>query len=260
MRELGIVVILALLAVATAGAVLWYHGNLINAPTPDVVLEDGRAYGDSIIIGQGEANVFVEVDDQGRPESIGVTMTNNSIIGLPSQTPTAYVLEMPGGFEQTLPYTHAMVEWNPQGHEPPGVYDVPHFDFHFYMIPESVRLQIGIDDPGFEVYPDAAYLPNDYGPIPGGVPRMGAHWVDGNTPELNGVAFTETMIWGTYNGEVAFLEPMITMNFLLSAENFSTALKQPDLFPISERYYPTSYSISHENGGYRISLDGLTLR
>jgi hypothetical protein len=27
------------------------------------------------------------------------------------------------------------LNWNPHGHIPPGVYDLPHFDFHFYIEP-----------------------------------------------------------------------------------------------------------------------------
>ena len=36
------------------------------------------------------------------------------------------------------PYRFMMLDWNPQGHQPPGVYTVPHFDFHFYMVPDQL--------------------------------------------------------------------------------------------------------------------------
>src|SRR5690348_14444530 len=39
-------------------------------------------------------------------------------------------------------FTVLGLDWNPQGHPPPGIYDVPHFDFHFYYIPDSYRTTI----------------------------------------------------------------------------------------------------------------------
>jgi len=44
-----------------------------------------------------------------------------------------------------LPQQHASafkfveLDWNPGGHEPAGVYDTPHFDFHFYTIDVAQR-------------------------------------------------------------------------------------------------------------------------
>jgi len=37
----------------------------------------------------------------------------------------------------THQFTFMGFHFNPQGHPPPGIYDVPHFDFHFYMMEES---------------------------------------------------------------------------------------------------------------------------
>jgi hypothetical protein len=35
-----------------------------------------------------------------------------------------------------------VINWMPEGHPSPMVYTVPHFDFHFYMIPNAERLNI----------------------------------------------------------------------------------------------------------------------
>ncbi len=53
--------------------------------------------------------------------------------------------------------------------------------------------------------------------VGGGVPQMGAHWVDVTSPELNGSTFAQTFIYGSYDGQVNFYEPMITLDFLKNA-------------------------------------------
>jgi hypothetical protein len=34
------------------------------------------------------------------------------------------------------------LDWNPRGHIPDGVYTVPHFDVHFYLITREQREEI----------------------------------------------------------------------------------------------------------------------
>ncbi|NJW55404.1 hypothetical protein, partial [Salinimicrobium oceani] len=68
------------------------------------------------------------------------------------------------------------------------------------------------------IFPDAAYLPETYftaDPVEM-VPYMGVHWLDSSSPEIpfNQGNFTHTFIYGTYNSEVVFLEPMITVDYL----------------------------------------------
>ena len=41
-----------------------------------------------------------------------------------------------------IPFTHFVSNWNPQGHAPMGQFDVPHFDFHFYLISKQQRLAL----------------------------------------------------------------------------------------------------------------------
>ncbi len=57
-------------------------------------------------------------------------------------------------------YTHGYLDWNPQGHIPVGIYDKPHFDFHFYIISNEARMAIGANDNiQFATYPDPIYRP-----------------------------------------------------------------------------------------------------
>ena len=51
------------------------------------------------------------------------------------------------------------------------------------------------------------------------VPTMGAHWIDVTAPELNGQPFTETFIFGSFDGKMTFYEPMITKAFIEEKHN-----------------------------------------
>jgi hypothetical protein len=39
---------------------------------------------------------------------------------------------------------------------------------------------------------------------------MGVHWIDPASHEFHGHDFTATVLYGSYNGEMNFIEPMIT--------------------------------------------------
>ena len=91
--------------------------------------------------------------------------------------------------QNPTPYQFVELNWNPQGHEPPGIYDLPHFDFHFYTISLEKRNTIDPSDPLWAQkannVPAAEYIPTNY--IPAGppgvapaeiaVPRLGVHWM-----------------------------------------------------------------------------------
>ena len=90
---------------------------------------------------------------------------------------------------------------------------------------------------------------------------MGAHWIDGTAPELHGVTFTSTFIWGSYDGEFIFWEPMITRDYLLSHPDVEMQLKLPEAYK-KEGWYATKFKISYSErpGSYTIALTGLTYR
>ena len=85
---------------------------------------------------------------------------------------------------------------------------------------------------------------------------MGKHW--GNSSVAPGT-FTKTMTLGSYNGEVNFIEPMITRSALLSGAAFSLPYAQPDLFA-EHTYYPTRYNFFVENGKYYVTLSDFVLQ
>ena len=170
---------------------------------------------------------------------------------------------MPG--RNGTPYRFVGLDWNPAGHVPPGIYDQPHFDFHFYPIAEAERDAIVPSDPEFgakgERVPAAEYVPAGYRKLPGAVPLMGAHWVDPKSPELNGEPFTRTFLYGSWDGELTFAEPMITKAFLETKPDFQAPIAVPARYAAAGRY-PTEYRVYWSAGAkeYRVALAGLVQR
>lgn len=215
-------------------------------------------YGPSVSVGDGTARAWVMVDHAGKPTSTGINFSEQALSGLPDKM-EEYVLELPTEAKLTL-YKHFTFGWNPEGHEPPGTYDLPHFDIHFYMISNEERMKItGLAPPAMDPAPASKYIAANYVQTPGRVPMMGAHWVDVLSPEFNGSKFTKTFIYGTLNKEVIFHEPMITRAYLLTKPNEQIAIRQPAAYQKSG-YYPLKYSIKYKSSlkEYAVSLDDLT--
>jgi hypothetical protein len=229
-------------------------------------------YGTPVTLGDGEARVYV-VETDGAPNEVGVALSPSAFEGLPPdhgeggmQMPDGhstygYVVPMPA--DHGTPYQFVLLHWNPAGHVPPGVYDVPHFDFHFYTISDAERMAIVPSDPEFAEkgarYPEAVFLPGPYEPIEGDlVPLMGAHWADPASPELNGQDFTQTFIYGTWDGALIFGEPMVTRAFLLSKPSARTPIATPAQYR-TPGYYPSEYRVywEPERNEYRVALSGL---
>lgn len=209
-------------------------------------------------LGNGVMRAWVQVDKMGHPMAVGVNLSEKALMNLPAD-PASYVLELPKMKGQHF-YTHAYVDWNPQGHEPAHVYDVPHFDFHFYIISSEDRMQIPLDTSTtvFNTPPDPMYIPDHYMELPGLVPGMGAHWVDLLSPEFNGSPFTQTMIWGSYQGHFIFWEPMITIAFLKSHPDVTTPIRQPQAYEMPG-WYATDYMVKYSEhpNQYTVALVNL---
>lgn len=219
--------------------------------------------GESKEVGNGIAYSWVTLDAEGNPSAIGVNLTESALSCLPEGEVAEYILPLPEEASAT-PYNHIGLDWNPKGHEPQGIYDKPHFDVHFYMIGQEERNKITAtkeDMAKIEKKPSPEYIPEGYVPTPGGVPRMGAHWIDPSSPEFNGQPFEESLIYGFYNGEMVFVEPMVTVDYLKTKPELTKQLKLPECYPTSA-YYPTGYSIRYNETSkeYTVTLEGMTLR
>lgn len=235
------------------------YGSASNQrTTPDVL--DGHIrtfYGPAVPIGQGVARAWVSVNKQGVPVSLGVNLSEHAVMHQPVNH-TEYILRFPRT-ATAMPFDHVTLGWNPNGHFPPGVYDVPHFDVHFNLIDEETRMAIpGIPPPYMDPAPAAQYIPQAYVQTPGVEPQMGAHWIDVLSSEFQGGTFTNTLIIGTYDEQVIFWEPMVTLQYLMTKPNDVRAVRQPAAYQVSG-YYPTNYSVTYLDspGQFTISLDNL---
>ncbi|GAA4445847.1 DUF5602 domain-containing protein [Nibrella saemangeumensis] len=216
-------------------------------------------YGPAVPLGGGVARTFVSATKAGQLSEVGIAISEKVLIALLKDKGEMYmkVLQFPKQFN-IAPFQHVLMDWNPDGHEPEFLYGVPHFDFHFYMIPSQDREAIpGLPGDMMDPNPPAPqYLPAGYIQTPGRVPAMGTHWVDPTSPEFQQPGgFTRTMIYGSYNSEVIFIEPMITLDYLLNGAKGNFDIKQPAAFPQTGEY-PTQYSIRYDSQSkdYIISL------
>jgi hypothetical protein len=160
------------------------------------------------------------------------------------------------------PFNHLSLGWNATGHEPEPIYGRPHFDFHFYLsTPEEVANipHFEEDSVKFKNVPGAEYFPANYINPGGGVPQMGAHWVDITSSEFQGKPFTETFIYGSYDGKMTFFEPMITLEFLKTNSNYERAFPVASKFQV-DGYYPTKMRVVKHNGLTDVILDGFVSR
>ena len=213
--------------------------------------------GPQVNMGNGKVRSVLTLDEMDKPLSLTIEMSNAALTGLPTEE-TEFVLPLHLKAKEATPFDHIGVNWNPHGHEPNHVYDMPHFDFHFYKISLQERLAIapygGASVALFDNLPPTGYMPQTYIPTPGGVPQMGKHWIDVTSPEFNGQQFTKTFIYGSYNGHVIFMEPMVTLSLIESGINSQTDIKIPQFFGPINTYYPTVYRIEADASSHYVSL------
>ena len=251
-------------------------------------------------LGDGLAQVFAELDAEGAPRMIGVAFDQAMLERLPDM-PNTYSRcfdknangridahgECNGDYELRFalpedlvrrgvtPFRWVSVNWNPMGHPAPAppVWAVPHFDFHFYIMPEDAVGQIRpgpcselIDCDDFKrarIPVAARYVHADHIDVGAAVPDMGNHLIDSKSPELaaDGPAFTHTFIFGAYDGQVTFYEPMVTLAYFQSRPDTCVPIKQPQAWQ-TEGYYPTAYCIRHlpDDGRYTVSLEDFVRR
>ena len=198
-------------------------------------------------------------------------LTAGVIEGLDPEKMELVSIQFPDG-EDLTPFEWLGLDWMPSGHGPPEVYGVPHFDVHFYLDTEDEIGEIeGVnflpdesDDDPYEVPIAADQVPPDYFRTNYVVPAMGEHLFDALAPEWDGPgvpsdeAFTHSFVWGHYDGDLNFFEPMITTEYLgqLMGED-AAPIRTPERFPEADEY-PTQYVIRYHSGeeAYTVTLEG----
>lgn len=239
--------------------VLLSFAGVASATEPNVFT------GKPVTVGNGTARVMLEVNEKAEPASISVVMTREALDGLPEATGEQavweFALPMPDAARPTG-YDHVVLDWNPSGHPPEGVYSVPHFDVHFYLINSDEREAITFHGEGRTLAmkaPETDLVPEGYViPPDAAVDRMGMHGLDATGPEFQGQAFTHNFIYGYYLGELTFIEPMVSLAFLQSLPEVTLAVKQPKRYS-RPGWYPATYQIGFDagDGEYRIALRDL---
>ena len=239
---------------------------------------DSIFYGEAQPLGDGSMRTWVKLNSDGTPSDIGVSFNEEALSGLPEESDDfgeeplkltlldgignstfEYELLFP---QEAEPFTHMSLNYNPHGHAPAGVTNVPHFDVHFYMLTPEERHAIVADD--LDAFLEKAYkmppeelIPEGYLTAPNAAePRMGVHYGD---PTDFQTPWEKAFVYGFYDGEMAFWEPMIANSFLETKPNTSDAITQPSSYPTSG-YYPTEYSVNYADGEYSVSLNELTFR
>jgi Domain of unknown function (DUF5602) len=214
-------------------------------------------------LGNGTVRTYVELDDHNNLTEIGVILSDSALTNLPDHT-SEYVLQLPPQ-AATAAITHIGLNWQSHGHAPSQIYSPPHFDLHAYIITSAERDAITAVGANLEtVYaaPLSELIPTGYVMAPNSAePGQGAHWVDPTADEFHGTphGFDHTLIYGYYNGEMSFVEPMVTLEFLKSQQEFEGAIAVPARYA-RPGAYPTAYSITYNEvtGEHIIALTNFT--
>ena len=257
----------------------------------------GRLLGANSSVGKGTVSSYAEFDGKGVPKAIGIVFPASALEDLPAASSDGHhcydrnkdgnidpdteclathewVIALPSEAARRaeIPVKWVGLNWNPSGHIPPGVYDLPHFDVHFYIEPiEKVfALASGPCGPEFvrcdqlelanKPLP-ANYMHADFKNVGAAVPAMGNHLIDMTSPEFHGKKFTRTWIYGVYDGRLTFFEEMVAREYLLSRPTACFPIKQPAAVAI-RGYYPTQSCIRYlaQGNEFTVSLEGFALR
>lgn len=255
--------------------------------------------GEPVEFGNGSVSTFVELDEAGSPSAMGVQVPASVIADLPeepdgtapcfdvngdgSEDPhtECFVmlrrdLDLPDVGSQALePFGYVQFNYNPSGHPPPAppVYAEPHFDFHFYLIglEEVSEIRTGacgffIDCEDFErarvPVPDR-YMPPEYIEVGAAAGEEGNHLLLSTAPELADppAAFTQTFIFGSFDGHIVFYEPMIAAAVFTPDLDECHDIAQPSSWEVSGSY-PTRYCMRYvpDEEAYVVSLESFVRR
>ena len=226
-------------------------------------------YGPAVQFGEGHVRSWANISHDDIPLAIGIEFTNGVLQQEHGHDGDDHghevLLPLHQKAKTLTPFDHLTMGFMAAGHPPPGIYSVPHFDFHFYKMPLEERVAIPSYPQAMTAFnnnPSPGFLPPAYVKAPAGEAQMGAHWMDVLSPEFNGQPFTHTFVYGSYDGKVNFLEPMATLAFLSGGTTVHKAIRQPQLFNPINTYYPARYNIwkNEDNNRHYLAMDQMVLR
>lgn len=256
-----------------------------------------RVLGQHSTIGNGTITTYAEFTGDNVPSAMGVVYSAGALDNLPVAHSDQHhcfdrdangnvdtsmecfasheaVIPLPDALatRADIPFKWVLFNWNPVGHIPPGVYDVPHFDVHFYI--ESIASVFALKDgpcgPEFvrcdqferaKIPLPVNYVHPDYRDVDAVAPAMGNHLIDLTGPEFNGGQWKRNFILGVYDGKVTFYEEMLTRAYLLSQPDACNPIKSPAAVGLSG-FYPRETCVRYDNetGEYTVSMENFIYR
>lgn len=249
--------VLKFMATAMGGASLATGGAAANERTGQLSAEKTN-WGEPVQMGDGEVRTYITRRADGRTHAVGLHFTADAWKGLPSSEKEGhshFALDLPTGGDET-PFSWVGVNWAAEGYPPQAVYDVPHLDLQFYMMDQDSVYAISPDDE-YQVPLAEDQHPTGYVRTNEVVLERGEHLIDPSVPEFKGEVFTQTFIWGAYDGNLTFYEPMITIEYLEQLTDYTrAAITLPEAFAEAGDY-PTWYTVQYrpEQDAYTVELD-----
>ncbi|MFN8526033.1 MAG: hypothetical protein U0821_23275 [Chloroflexota bacterium] len=281
-----------LAAVATAAVVL-----LAFSESRAAAVGAERVHGWQAPLGKGSIASYADLQDNGVPRTLGIAIDAAALSSLPVASTDGHhcfdrngdgvaspatecahthelVVPLPDAVTRRddVPLKWVLFNWNKHGHMPPGIYDVAHFDVHFYMVPIQDVFAIHDGPCGPEMVDCAHYdiakqpladglMHPDFKDVDAVAPAMGNHLVDVSGDEFNGQPFTSSWIYGSYGGRVTFFEQMIALDFLKTRPNMCAGIKQTPEVAVSG-HYPTQRCIRYDRDSdtYLVSLENFVYR
>ena len=246
---------------------------------------------DRISFGNGNIQTYLQINPDGVPFAYGITFPETILEGLPSKdVPSDFQncfdadengiiseKECIGGHSRFLFYPKnklkTEIRWStfnysPIGRLPPGVYDLPLFEFRFHLRDffEVNSIKLG-PCPGLincEDYALAAkelpekYIPKGYANLNMIEGKVGNLLMDTYGPEFDPKKkFRNSFIWGAFNGKISFFEVMVSLERLKEKKSGCYPIRQAESYE-KLAYYPTKYCIKYwENKKqFFVSLEG----
>ncbi|MEY3433562.1 MAG: hypothetical protein RL131_1498, partial [Bacteroidota bacterium] len=120
-------------------------------------------YGEYVTMGEGLARTYVKSTRDGRPIAVGIEFNHDAMMGYDMhsghdmgtmegegdehehESGNTFLIPFPTNMMVNMPYSHVSVDWAAMGHGPEMVYDIPHFDVHFYIVSPDAQNNIMMD-------------------------------------------------------------------------------------------------------------------
>ncbi|WP_394847038.1 hypothetical protein LZC95_06165 [Pendulispora brunnea] len=285
----------------THGTRVCFNGQqmLLGDEEANILVSHGGSRGNCELVenrlslGQGYVQSVYQLNDDGSPKMIGITIDEKGLQTLPTNEvndgATCWdnnndgvinrMTECSGGHERVmwfpdikdLPIKWMMFNWQGHGHAPEGVFSVPHFDLHYFIMDYVERnyMRTGPCDqfiPCPEWAKAAKDIPIEFWP-PGylnakGIQgRMGNHMINKNSPEWQGKGLAQAFAYGLYDGHISFWEPVTSVDWLKGNPNeCKPVIQQPNVE--IRGWYAKTYCSRHrpDRHDYLMSLEDFAFR